>query len=130
MADIIAKSNISPGGAEREVKKLEAILAGLSAAEVAFLDGAVAGTVAVGKAVVPTTGKVVDALDITALKVNGVAVGTTVASGTQAAKQADLDTALGNSATGTQIATAVNAIATAVNAIYDRLEAFKINSAT
>lgn len=47
-------------------------LNGLSSDEVAFIDGAVAGTVAAGKAVVATTGKVVDELDITLLKVGGV----------------------------------------------------------
>lgn len=46
--------------------------AGLSAAELGVLDGVVAGTVAVGKAVVTTTGKTVDELNITLLKVGTV----------------------------------------------------------
>lgn len=43
----------------------------LSAAEIAFLNGVVAGTVVAGKAVVATTGKVVDELDITLIKIGG-----------------------------------------------------------
>ncbi len=45
---------------------------GLSATELGFLNGAVAGTVAADKAVVAGTGKVVDEIDITLLKVGGV----------------------------------------------------------
>lgn len=51
----------------------------LSDAEIAFLDGAVAGTVAAGKVVVATTNKVVDTLDITTPKIGGTAVTATAA---------------------------------------------------
>lgn len=45
--------------------------AGLSGAELGVLNGVVAGTVVAGLAVVPTTGKVIDEIDITLLKVGG-----------------------------------------------------------
>lgn len=53
---------------------LEAMLTGMGAAELAVLDGVVAGTVSDGKAVVPTTGGIIDAIDITALKIGSVAL--------------------------------------------------------
>lgn len=49
-----------------------AALSGLDSGELGFLNGVVAGTVAANKAVVPTTGKVIDEIDITLLKVGGV----------------------------------------------------------
>lgn len=49
----------------------------LSETDLAKIDGITNGTVVVGKAVVPTTNKVVDDLDITALKLNGVVVAAT-----------------------------------------------------
>lgn len=45
--------------------------AGLSGAEFAVLNGVVAGTVVAGLAVVPTTGKLIDEIDITLLKIGG-----------------------------------------------------------
>ena len=44
----------------------------LSDTEVGFIDGVTAGTAAADKAVVLTTGKVIDEIDITTLKVGGV----------------------------------------------------------
>lgn len=49
----------------------------ISETDIAKVDAITNGTVAVGKAVVPTTGKVVDTLDITAPKFNGTALGAT-----------------------------------------------------
>lgn len=51
----------------------------LSATELAYLDGVTAGTVTAGKAVVTTTGKVVDELDITTPKIGGTAITATAA---------------------------------------------------
>lgn len=51
----------------------------LSSTEAGYLDGVTAGTVVAGKAVVATTGKTVDELNITALKIGTVAVGATAA---------------------------------------------------
>jgi hypothetical protein len=50
-----------------------------TAAELNVLAGVTAGTAVAGKAVVLTTGKVIDELDITAPKIGGVAVGATAA---------------------------------------------------
>lgn len=51
----------------------------IAGSEASFLDGVVAGTAAVGKAVVLTTGKTIDALNITAPEFGGVAVTATAA---------------------------------------------------
>lgn len=61
------------------VSTLQTLVSGLSAPELGFVDGVVAGTAAVGKAVVLTTGKVIDTIDITAPKIGGVAVSSTAA---------------------------------------------------
>lgn len=50
-----------------------------TATEINALAGAVAGTAAVGKVLIPTTGGVVDALDITAPKIGGTAIAATAA---------------------------------------------------
>lgn len=50
-----------------------------TAAEINVLAGVTAGTMGAGKALVPTTGGLIDALDITALKIGGTAVGATAA---------------------------------------------------
>lgn len=51
----------------------------LTTTEVGYVDGITPGTVAVNKAIVPTTGKVIDDIDITALKIGGTSVGATAA---------------------------------------------------
>lgn len=53
--------------------------ADISEAELKVLDGITAGTVADGKAVVPTTGKTIDEINITTLKIGTVAVTSTAA---------------------------------------------------
>jgi len=45
--------------------------------EAAFLAGAVAGTVAVNKVIIPTTGKVIDEIDVTLLKKGGTTITST-----------------------------------------------------
>ena len=67
---------IEPGGTITSngvdlMEELDA-LNGLDATELGYLNGVVAGTVVADKAVVAGTGKVVDELDITLLKVGGV----------------------------------------------------------
>lgn len=61
------------------VAALQTLSSAMSAGELAVLDGVVAGTAAVGKAVVLTTGKVIDTIDITAPKIGGTAVDATAA---------------------------------------------------
>ena len=51
----------------------------LSEAELTRIDNITPGTMTAGKALVPTTGGVINALDITALKIGGVALGSSAA---------------------------------------------------
>ena len=68
----------------------------VSTTDVGYIDGITPGTAAVDKAVVLTTGKVIDTIDITALKIGGTAVTSTgaelnyvdVTAGTSAASKA------------------------------------------
>lgn len=46
----------------------------ISTTEIGYVDAITPGTVAVNKAVVPTTGKVIDDIDITALKIGGTLI--------------------------------------------------------
>jgi len=111
-----------------EVKAVDLSGVTASAAELNLLDGSVAGTAVASKALALGANKNVDVLAVADLKLGsgaGTSVtataaelnklassGAAVASGTQAALIADL----GTSATGTEIATAVNAIIDALQA--------------
>lgn len=61
------------------VATLQTTVTGISTTELGYLDGVTAGTVVAGKAVVTTTGKVVDELDITTPKFGGTAIVATAA---------------------------------------------------
>lgn len=90
---------------------------GLSAAELGVIDGVTAGTVVAGKAVVPTTGKTVDEINVTLLKVGTVdktaavaaAVATPVAGVAAGYKTARGETALDGS-NPTDVATGLTTI--------------------
>jgi len=69
--------------------ELTAVLDGLTPTELNFIDGVTPGTAAADKAVVLTTGKVIDEIDFTALKIGGVAV---TATATEINKACDLST--------------------------------------
>jgi hypothetical protein len=68
----------------------------VSTTDVGYIDGITPGTVAVDKAIVPTTGKVIDTIDITTLKIGGTTITSTgtelnyvdVTAGTSAASKA------------------------------------------
>jgi hypothetical protein len=79
---------------------VETVVDGISAAEIGVLNGVVAGTVEAGKAVVATTGKVVDELDITTPKIGGTAIAATAA---EINRAADLSTRIVNLAVDTPI---------------------------
>jgi hypothetical protein len=94
--------------------RLRKLLGGLEAGESAFLDGVTAGTVAVGKAVVPTTGKVVDELDVTTFKINGSAVAAAGISTATTSSEAELNYLTGTTP-GTAIASKALALGTNKN---------------
>lgn len=124
--------------------------AGLSATEVGYLDGVVAGTTTASKALVVGTNKNLDvlALPVSGLKIGagaGTAVttsaaelnkltgsGAAVASGTQAAHLADASTAHALNATfsDTEAESALNALGVKINSIIDALEAYGIMAAS
>jgi hypothetical protein len=71
---------------------------------VAALEGVTAGTMTAGKAVIPTTGGVIDQLDITSLKVNGVSATASVAQQTvQTVERSFVETIGAGTYTGTVV---------------------------